>query len=83
MSSITLAIPPAIVQEARAMAKRNDTTLNGMIRSYLESMVSESVNGTRDDPAAEFARLVAKKGVRRSRPYRFRRADAYEGEVLA
>ena len=31
--------------------------------------------------AEEFAQLVKRRGVKRSRPYRFRRADAYDGEV--
>ena len=32
MSSITLAIPPELVREARAYARRSGTSLNGMIR---------------------------------------------------
>ncbi len=83
MSSITLAIPPEIVKEARAFARRNDTTLNGMIRSYLESVVMPDRHADASDAADEFVRLVAAKGVRRSRPYKFRRADAYDGEELA
>ena len=83
MSSITLAIPPAIVQEARAYARRTDTTLNAMIRDYLESVVGKQHPKGEEDPAEAFARLVAKKGAMRSEPYRFHRADAYDGEELA
>ncbi len=80
MSSITLAIPPEIVSKARAYARRNDTSLNRMIRDYLAELVGPADEA--DALADEFARLVAEKGIRRRRPYRFRRADAYDGEAL-
>lgn len=80
MSSITLAIPPEVVREARDYARRNDTTLNGMIRDYLTDLVQPRGG---EALAEEFARLAAEKAVRRHRPYRFRRADAYPGEPLA
>lgn len=83
MSSITLAIPPAIVQEARAYAHRTDTTLNAMIRNYLESVLGRQNQTNAEDPADAFARLVAEKGAMRSKSYRFHRADAYDGEELA
>ena len=81
MSSITLAIPPEVVREARDYARRNDTSLNGMIRDYLTDLVQPRGGG--EALAEEFARLAAEKAVRRRRPYRFRRADAYPGEPLA
>lgn len=81
MSSITLAIPPDVVREARDYARRNDTSLNGMIRDYLTELVQP--HGAADALAEEFARLAAEKAVRCHRPYRFRRADAYPGEPLA
>lgn len=81
MSSITLAIPPDLVREARAYARRSGTSLNGMIRDYLAELVRP--RNAAEELAGEFARLVAEKGARRATPYRFRRADAYEGEPLA
>ena len=81
MSSITLAIPPDLVRDARAYARRSGTSLNGMIRDYLTDLVQPRGGG--DALAEEFARLAAEKAVRRHRPYRFRRADAYPGEPLA
>lgn len=80
---VTLDLPPAIVQEAKAFALRKDMTLDGMILSYLESVIASEASSDSNDPAEEFARLVASKGVRLSRPYKFRRADAYEGVSLA
>lgn len=76
MSSITLAIPPSIVQEARLFAQARATTLNRMIREYLADLVGARCESA--DAAEEFARLVAEKGAKRKKPYRFRRADAYE-----
>ena len=79
-SRVTLAIPPEVVRDARDYARRNDTSLNGMIRAYLTDLVQP--RGSADALAEEFARLAAEKAVRRHRPYRFRRADAYPGEPL-
>ena len=37
--SITLSIPPAVVQEARAYAAENGTTMSRMIREYFTGLV--------------------------------------------
>ena len=79
MSSITLAIPPSIVLDARDYAQRHATTLNRMIRDYLAGLVGARSEG--DELADEFARLVRTKGAKRARPYRFRREDAYEEDA--
>ena len=77
--SITLSVPPMIVQEARAYAERNATSINSMIRNYLAEVAGAET--PENALAEEFAQLVKRRGVKRSRPYRFRRADAYDGEV--
>ena len=77
--SITLSVPPMIVQEARAYAEKNATSINSMIRNYLAEVAGAET--AENALAEEFAQLVKRRGVRRSRPYRFRRADAYDGEV--
>lgn len=77
--SITLSVPPMIVQEARAYAERNATSINSMIRNYLAEVAGAET--AENALAEEFAQLVKKRGVKRSHPYRFRRADAYDGEV--
>ena len=75
--SITLSVPPMIVQEARAYAERNATSINSMIRNYLAEVAGAET--AENALAEEFAQLVKKRGVKMSRPYRFRRADAYDG----
>lgn len=77
--SITLSVPPMIVQEARAYAERNATSINSLIRNYLAEVAGAET--AENALAEEFAQLVKRRGVKRSRPYRFRRADAYDGEV--
>ena len=77
--SITLSVPPMIVQEARAYAEKNATSINSLIRNYLAEVAGAETAETA--LAEEFAQLVKRRGVKRSRPYRFRRADAYDGEV--
>ena len=77
--SITVSVPPMIVQEARAYAERNATSINSMIRNYLAEVAGAET--AENALAEEFAQLVKKRGVKMSRPYRFRRADAYDGEV--
>jgi hypothetical protein len=68
-----------IVQEARAYAERNATSINSLIRNYLAEVAGAET--AENALAEEFAQLVKRRGVKRSRPYRFRRADAYDGEV--
>ena len=77
--SITVSVPPMIVQEARAYAERNATSINSMIRNYLAEVAGAET--AENALAEEFAQLVKRRGVKRSRPYRFRRAEDYDGEV--
>ena len=77
--SITLSVPSKIVHEARIYAERNATSINQMIRDYLAEVVGAETS--EQSLAAEFAQLVERRGVKRAKPYRFHRADAYEEEV--
>ncbi len=51
--SITLSIPPAIVQEVRAWAEENGTSLNQYIRNCLEAKARE-IGELRSRKAREF-----------------------------
>ena len=78
--SITLSIPPAVVQEARAFAESQGTSLNAMIREFLSRVATG--DGRRREMAKSFRDIAA--AVRRRRKsragYRFNRADAYDRE---
>ncbi len=78
--SITLSVPPAIVQEARAFAKSQGTSLNAMIRDFLSRVASADTR--KRDAAGAFREIAASISARKGgRAYRFSRADAYDREV--
>ena len=77
--NITLSVSPAIVQEVRAYAARNDTSLNQLVRDYLAGLVGAA--GERNERAEAFERFAKRTRTAAKRPYRFRRADAYEEEL--
>ena len=60
--SITLAVPPAIVQEARALADRSGTTINQYIRDCLELKANEE-REYRLYKAREFERFAKSLGT--------------------
>ena len=75
--SITLSIPPAVVQEARAYAIRNGTTLSRMIREYFTNLVAPR-QAARSDERCRFLELAERAGVRLPKGWRFNRAECYE-----
>jgi hypothetical protein len=81
--SITLSIPPAVVQEARAYAASQGTSLNAMIRDYLSRIATGDAR--RREMARSFREVAAAVRRRRksSKGYRFSRADAYDREIDA
>ena len=76
--SITLSVPPAVVQEARAYAEERGTSLNAMIRDFLVRLTSDDLR--RNEAARTFREVAAAVGARRvcGSGYKFRRADAYD-----
>ena len=75
--SITLSIPPAVVQEARAYALANGTTMSRMIREYFTNLVEPR----KEEAAAgscRFLELAESAGVRLPKGWRFNRAECYE-----
>jgi len=75
--SITLSIPPAVVQEARAFALQNGTTMSRMIREYFTNLVAprkEEAKGRR----CRFLELADSAGARLPKGWRFNRAECYE-----
>ena len=76
--SITLSVPPAVVQEARVYAEEHGTSLNAMIRDFLVRLTADDMR--RSEAARTFREVAAAVGARRGRRsgYKFRRADAYD-----
>jgi len=78
--SITLSIPPAIVQEVREWAEANGTSLNQYVRQCLEAKCAElkEERKTRRSQFLEFARTHE---VSAPQGWRWSRDDATEREL--
>ena len=78
--SITLSIPPAIVQEVREWAEANGTSLNQYVRQCLEAKCAElkEERKTRRSQFLEFARTHE---VSVPQGWRWSRDDAVEREM--
>ena len=79
--SITLSVPPAVVQEARMYAEEHGTSLNAMIRDFLVRITTDDLR--RSDAARTFREVASAVSGRRGRKpgYKFSRADAYDRGV--
>ena len=75
--SITLSIPPAVVQEARAYALRNGTTMSRLIRDYFTDLVAPRKAAVAAG-SCRFLELADSAGVRLPKGWRFNRAECYE-----
>lgn len=71
--SITLSIPPAIVQEVREWAEANGTSLNQYIRDCLEAKVRDiqAMRKTRGEAFRDFLLNLPPSGLPRN--YKFNR----------
>jgi len=71
--SITLSMPPAIVQELRAYANEHGTTMSQLTRDLYATVLNQK-DSRRSDAASRFRALVAKAHVRSG--WKFNRAEA-------
>ena len=78
--SITLSIPPAVVQEARAYAAENGTTMSRMIREYFIGLVTPRPERKNGD-ACRFLELAQSANVHLPSGWRFNRSECYERPV--
>lgn len=72
--NLTLSVSDDIVERAREAARQRGTTLNALVRRYLESLVG---SGDGDDLAAQFDALWRERSGR-SGGWRFNRDELYE-----
>jgi Family of unknown function (DUF6364) len=72
--NLTLSIDDRLVQQARKMAEAKGTSLNQLIRDYLEDLTSQS------DPEAEIEELrrLSLGSQGRSKGWKFNREEIYE-----
>jgi len=72
--NLTLSIDERLVQQARQMAEAQGTSLNQLIRDYLEDLTSQT------DPEAEIEELrrISLEGHGRSRGWKFNREEIHE-----
>ncbi len=75
--SITLSIPPAVVQEARAYAAENGTTMSRLIREYFINLVSAEKKESQSK-GCRFLELADNADVRLPAGWRFNRDECYE-----
>ena len=75
--SITLSIPPMVVQEARAFALQNGTTMSRMIREYFTNLVAPRKEMAKAG-RCRFLELAESAGARLPKNWRFDRAECYE-----
>lgn len=73
--NITLSADPELVKKVREYAARNGTTLNRLIREYMEQVIGEK---DADSAAAEFSRLAREKAGRSPKGFRFNRDAAHQ-----
>ena len=71
-----MAIDTDLLKKARKIAVERDTTVTGLIRNYLKNLV-EQQDGSRQETAAEFERLIEDSRARIGEK-RWSRDDLYE-----
>ena len=73
--NITLSADEDLIKRARTYAKRHHSTLNNLIRRYLEQLTNEM---DRTRAAEEFESLCNEYAGEASVEYRFNRAEEYK-----
>lgn len=78
MKNITLAIEDKLLEESREYARKQRTTVNGLVRKLLEREVSGR------EPGEAVGRFLdmAKQGGGRSRGWKWNREELYDRQVL-
>ena len=76
--NVTLAIDERLARRSREYAVRRHTTLNGLVRAYLDGLVSDP---EAEQTAAEFVELARTQAGRSPRGFVFRRDAAHDRRV--
>ena len=73
--NITLSADQKLIEQARRYAEKQNSSLNNLIRTYLQAIGSENNCGARAD---EFSRLAKQFSGRSPEGFRFDRDDIYD-----
>lgn len=73
--NITLSADKMLIEKTRSYAEARGKTLNGIVRSYMKSLVAM---GARNEAAAEFAQLAMNSSGCSESGYKFDRDAAHE-----
>jgi len=60
--SITLSVPPTVVQDVRLYAERNNTSLNAILRAYMDKISAEERARREKDSEDVYAYLMGQSG---------------------
>jgi flavorubredoxin len=74
--NITLSAEEQCIRRSREYAKKHGTSLNQLIRDYLNALIDN--NNNREDVADEFSRLAMAYGGCSSEGYVFDREEAHQ-----
>jgi hypothetical protein len=75
--NITLSVDEQAARRAREVAKQQGTSLNALIRDYIERLAGQGSGAER----AQAIQRLWDEGAGHSGGYRFRRDDAYEDRL--
>lgn len=86
MANLTLSIEDELLKQSRLYAVQHDTSVNALVREFLQSLVSKSRDAeqaARHRDVAEMNRLLdeANRVAQAPDGYQWRREDAYEGRL--
>lgn len=73
--NITLSADEKLIKKAREYAKRHNSSLNNLVRSYLEQITNE-ING--EEAAQEFELLCTENAGESDKGYPFNRSEEYK-----
>lgn len=86
MANLTLSIDDDLLKQSRLYALQHDTSVNALVRAYLESLVTqarEAEQAERAKEVEEMNRFLDEVAAKAQVPegYRWKREDAYEGRL--
>jgi hypothetical protein len=73
--NITLSADKTLIEKARRYAKKQNTTLNNLVRDYLRKITGHT---DVEKAADEFETIAMENGGKSSKEYKFNREEIYE-----